>query len=182
VLALAAACVVHAETTADDGGLDAWVPAPATLAVEGTTGAEGLCAGEPDAETVLAEQRGPFQLLLRVDPTRVTTCLVAGDAVAARIDGPPAPTAGQAGASVLGYAGTAVGGGDVTVAYGLATGDVDAVVIARPDGVHVEATVTDGWWAAWWPGAPDDDAVFRVLGAEPVSVPLAHAYRRSQAQ
>lgn len=178
-----ATVVVHAEATEDGADLDAWTPAPATLAVDGVTGAAGCTTGtSAEAETVLAEQRGPFRLVLRVDRDHVTSCLVVDDAVAASVVGPPADAAspGGAGASVLGYAGTVIDRADVTVTYGFAGGDVDAVVIARSDGVDVEATVTDGWWAAWWPGGLDDDAVFRVLGPEPTSTPLVQAYWRSR--
>ncbi|MFP3713507.1 hypothetical protein [Puerhibacterium sp. TATVAM-FAB25] len=171
---------------ADDGvDLGSWTPAPATLAVDGTTGAAHRCASAAtDAETVLAEQRGSFRLLVSVDHAHVRSCLLAGDAVVASVVGPPAtaPGPGSAGVSVLGYAGAAVDRDHVTVTYGYAGGDVDAVVVARPDGLDVEATVTDGWWVAWWPGVPEDDAVLRVLGPEPASTPLVQAYRRSQAQ
>jgi hypothetical protein len=178
-----AAVVVHAERADDKVALDSWTSAPATLAVDGVTGA--ACASDSDAEArmVLAEQRGPFRLLLRVDRAHVTSCLVVGDSVAASVVGPPAGAAvpDGVGASVLGYAGTAIERHDITVAYGVVGGDVDAVVVARSDGVDVEATVTDGWWAAWWPGGIDDDAVLRVLGPAPASEPLVQAYRRSQA-
>jgi hypothetical protein len=180
-----AAVVVRAESTDDGVDLGSWTPAPATLAVDGATDASGPCrsGAAVEAETVLAEQRGPFRLLLHVEGAHVTSCLVAGDAVVASIVGPlvDAPSPGGAGASVLGCPGAAIHRDDVTVIYGFAGGDVDAVVVARSDGVDVEATVTDGWWAAWWPGRLDDDAVLRVLGPEPASTPLVHACRRSPA-
>ncbi len=48
--------------------------------------------------------------------------------------------------------------GHATAIYGLAGDKVDAVTITRSNGFKVEGTVSNGWWAASWPGNTDPEA------------------------
>lgn len=54
--------------------------------------------------------------------------------------------------------------GALTAAFGLAAEDVEEVRLATPAGDQVSATVENGWWAAWAPGAEsfDPEIVFVV--------------------
>lgn len=168
-------------------GFDSWTPEPTPLAPDDVAALEEACAGTRagDRTTVLTERRGRFQLLLGASEGGISTCFVADGVVAADVTTAPGGAAvelGDAGVLILGATGAGAGPSDgddrASFAYGLVDRDVDAVTLARPDGVEVRATVADGWWGVWWPGELDEDATLTLHGAEAVSVPVDDAWWR----
>lgn len=55
--------------------------------------------------------------------------------------------------------------GPYTLVDGRTASDVTGVTLVRTDGQDVEATVTDGWLIAWWPGGAAANAVQVTTGS-----------------
>ncbi|GAA2911737.1 hypothetical protein Acy02nite_91160 [Actinoplanes cyaneus] len=149
------------------------IPAEVTAAqlVTLTTGCARSWA-EPAGEAVLAERRGTsLFLVLKMSSGALVTCFSwDGDepAGADRLsDGhgaePSLPATGRV--SMLGGPQT-IGGaaGRQTSALGRVGPGVTGVDIALPHGPTVRATVSNGWWAAWWPDRHGDQTDgFRIV-------------------
>ena len=116
-----------------------------------------------DADLVLAEQRGDFTYTVLSDGTWSMDCLVdrgrwpfwqSGSAGGSIQDlstfDDPAPD----GVSAMSVGAMGPGGADdlLLMLYGRVGADVEAVVVHVPDVGDVEATVTNGYVAAWAPG------------------------------
>jgi hypothetical protein len=166
--------------------LDGWTPEPAALAAADVAALEEACTRGTGRTTVLGERRGDLQLLLRAGPRNVAGCLATDDGVVGQVESVPGGTAatlGDADILVLGSVGTAVGpSGEretASITYGLVRGDVDAVTFSRPDGLDVEATVADGWWAVWWPGDfAVEGSTLTLDGGQAAAVPVDAAWWR----
>jgi hypothetical protein len=120
------------------------------------------------SDVVLAEQRGKATLLiLRKGPTLVE-CLMVGDddqaasmvlAEEAQIVTPPAGTINLETMSSYGDDDS-----QWSNAIGLAGPDVSGVEVRLDNGTVVQASVRNGWWAAWWPGGEGGEAdAFSVI-------------------
>ncbi|MFC8600300.1 hypothetical protein [Isoptericola sp. NPDC057191] len=157
-----------------------WTAVPATLTAAETADRAASCdpvahavtegADGPRVETVpispvLAEQRGDYTYVLLTGDSATGECLVTtqasgatdvvtGDAVLAHVPAAPGPrelTTLQAGTASWSEGDT--GDGALTSAYGRVGADVESVTLTLTSGERVEATVQDGWWAVWAPGA-----------------------------
>jgi hypothetical protein len=147
-----------------------WSAAPTTPAGEQLQAAETSCQRNPELASLapsVADTRGPFSLLLYAANDTATMCLTGlpfgtgqqglaaiffgGAALPA--SGAPTSPAVAAGAIELESRIAATADGQ---AYGVVDGqvgaDVTAVSLVLDDGSSIEATTSNGWFAAWWPG------------------------------
>ncbi|MFG1996329.1 hypothetical protein ACGFJ7_40765 [Actinoplanes sp. NPDC048988] len=67
----------------------------------------------------------------------------------------PPPAAGRASLRDVDWSGS--GRGRYALASGQVGSGVTGVDVVLPDGRSVQATVGNGWWAAWWPGEETAD-------------------------
>jgi hypothetical protein len=143
-----------------------WTAAPGSLTGEQVLPQARVCAGngrggvssvEP-ADVLLAEQRGLATLLImKKDSGVIDLCLSAGpdedDQLASMslADGPlPVPRAGTVTLETM--SSTGEGDGQWSNIVGLADADVIRVDVRLDSGETVQASVKNGWWAAWWAG------------------------------
>jgi len=139
-----------------------------------TEGPDGPRVDEVPIRPVLAEQRGDYTYVLLTGDGATGECLVtvqaagatdvvSGDAVLA--SPPPAPGPRDVTTLQLGTASWSegdTGDGALTSAYGRAGEEIASVTLTLVTGEQVEATVHDGWWAAWAPGEAALDDTARV--------------------
>jgi len=147
-------------------GWSATPTAPATGQLEA---AEAACAQKSPGLTSLtptvADTRGPDSLLVYAQNSATTTCvtglpLLGTIAVSQAADSVTA-AAGAVEPEWIGLRFTAQGQGLREIAGETGAG-VTAVGVVLSDGTTVQATVANGWFAAWWPGAPDADVPIPV--------------------
>ncbi len=157
-----------------------WTPAPAdlseaaatqaaepcgTAAHEITDGPDGPEVTEVPVRPVLTEVRGEYAYVVLAGDDAVTECfvttpadgeqdVVTSDAVLAADPAEPGPrdvTTLQAGTAS--WSESSTGDGALTSAFGRVGDDVAAIELTLDSGEVVRASVDDGWWAAWAPGA-----------------------------
>jgi hypothetical protein len=151
-----------------------WRAIPTTPTADQLQEASTTCAGrDPDVASlgpVVADTRGPFALLVYADSsggaTATTVCwsgLASADTViepgkavvaVATVSGVLSPAAGSV--IVDGQFGLEVtpsGAADFTVLTGVEGAGVSSVSLVLVDGSTVEATSSNGHFAAWWPSS-----------------------------
>lgn len=132
-----------------------WQATPTTTAPGQPTDAAQLCPSSPpgmpapEGTPVLTDTRGPYTAAIYGDGV---VCL-AGNGVSVESDQGPATPTLPADQVELAGAGMQDSAGDaLTLVDGRVGSSVTAVTIDRADGTSVQATVTGGWYLAWWPG------------------------------
>jgi hypothetical protein len=136
-----------------------WTPAPTTGSSAQNEKAQTACAARLPADAhgtkpVLSDTRGPFTVRIY---SNTVTCM----------SGPNfTSVSGARMTHAFGYGtpqGIAVGGIHMTtrdgqpytMVQGRAGDNVKSATLVLSDGARVKATVANGWFAAWWPGARD---------------------------
>jgi hypothetical protein len=124
----------------------------------GNKGAATLPASLP--QLVLTDSRGPFEMLLYAGPSGEGVCLWNSSGVLSITggNGETLPTVSDHSIGVPGVGFDRNGGAVLTYAYGHAGTRVTAVTLDLANGVRVEATVQNGFYAAWWPSQTDVSA------------------------
>lgn len=120
-------------------------PLPGQLAT-----AESQC-GAAGGAPIITDTRGPYTASVYADGR---TCLQgAGESLQSSRSGGDlsAVPAGQVQLTGAGLADSS--GQALTMVDGRTGAGVQGVVVHRSDGTSVTATVSDGWYLAWWPGA-----------------------------
>jgi hypothetical protein len=136
-----------------------WTPAPTPARVGQIARVESACPHT--ARLILADTRGPFSLLLFVSARTVTLC-IGGPSIPRNASAVPATNQRQV-SSVAASSITVATAGAVLVenprtkaTYRVIDGQVGArvkaVTLVLSDGLHVQTTTANGWFAAWWPG------------------------------
>lgn len=122
-------------------------PAPGQLAHAARSCGQDL--GSP----VMTDSRGPYTASIYANSTTSNLCLSGNGVSMSSFSTSVAPDSVAAGQIQSGGLGTRDSAGDaLTVVDGRAGAGVTAVTIDRGDGSSVQATVTHGWYLAWWPG------------------------------
>jgi hypothetical protein len=122
-------------------------PAPGQLAQAAQACGQDL--GSP----VLTDSRGPYTASIYADQTTSDLCLSGNGVSMSSSTTSAAPASVAAGQIDLGGGGTRDSAGNaLTLVDGRTGAGVSAVTIDRSDGSSVQATVTNGWYLAWWPG------------------------------
>jgi hypothetical protein len=122
---------------------------------------------------VLAERRGQWTYALLANGNNVADCLqnqntTVDTSIGQSSGSEVAPRPTVRGVTTITMTGsTADGGGSFWTAYGRAGTDVAKVVVNGPIG-PVTATVTGGYWAAWWPG--EDLQRYELIGWDKYSL------------
>ena len=100
----------------------------------------------------ITDTRGPYTAAIYAGANSTRTCLQ-GDSVS--IDSASSggtPTVPGDGQIVLNGAGSQANGNALTLVDGRVGAGVTAVTVVLSDGSSVHATVSNGWYLAWWPG------------------------------
>jgi len=162
-----------------DDAFATWTATPTALSGAALEQAKTACDSDPASTTtmVLAEQRGVFTFTLRTDDREVMDCLVDDDGTgglsSSDLQDLRVPAKGEV--TIVTYFTTwNPNNGHATAIYGLAGNAVDAVTITRSNGFKIEATVSNGWWAAWWPGDTDSDATVTMHHSDGTSSKPVH--------
>jgi hypothetical protein len=145
-------------------------PAPGQLAQ--ATQACGQDLGSP----VLSDSRGPYTASIYADSTTSNVCLSGNGVSMSSSSTSQAPAKVAAGQIQSSGGGTRDSAGDaLTLVDGRTGAGVTAVTIDRSDGSSVQATVTNGWYLAWWPGtvAARKAEVTTTSGTSTLSFPSA---------
>jgi len=130
-----------------------WQPTPTTPAPGQLAQAVQAC-GQDLGSPVLTDSRGPYTASIYADSTTSDVCLSGNGVSMSSSSTSPAPASVVAGKIQLNGGGTRDAAGNaLTLVDGRAGAGVTAVTIERSDGSSVQATVADGWYLAWWPGA-----------------------------
>lgn len=175
--AVAAVAVLAPSLYNDDSAFASWTAQPAAPAVDDVAEAGRLCAdffadipvieALADPQVALAEQRGAWTYtVLTTSDDQYVDCLMELDrGLLGNLFGPRFASGGG-GVSPLSpeppgvdrieavmYGGSGRGDSDVVVlaVSGRAGDDVQSVVAHTPETGDVQATVHEGYWAAWWP-------------------------------
>jgi hypothetical protein len=103
---------------------------------------------------VLTDSRGPFEMLVYAGPSGRQACLWDKGFITVSGNGETLPPANP---HAIGVPAVPFVGGtrDITYADGDAGTQVTAVTLVLADGTHVEATLKNGLYAAWWPSKTD---------------------------
>ena len=105
---------------------------------------------------VLADTRGPYDMLVYSNASSDFVCI--WDSGLIGVGGGngetlPPPTDDSIGAPGVAY--DRIRDGSLTYAHGHAGAPVTGVTLVLADGTRVEATVQNGFYAAWWPSKTD---------------------------
>jgi hypothetical protein len=124
-----------------------WSPTPQTASHET---AAGQCLG---GTPVLTDARGPYTAVVYSLPDGVGTCLQKDGSVlfSGTATGPGEKTVSPHAIGTFIATSTDAHGNKFTILYGPAGASVTAVRVEREHGAPVDATVSDGWYLAWWP-------------------------------
>jgi hypothetical protein len=126
-----------------------WTPSPTAPLRGQLAAAQQHCAGS--GTPVLTDTRGPYTASIYADGS---TCLDGNGIEISAGGGGNATSSVPAGAVALNGAGESDSDGHaLTMVDGPIGAGVTDVTITRSDGSAVQATVKNGWYLAWWPGA-----------------------------
>ena len=154
-----------------------WQPTPTSPAPGQLAQATQAC-GQDLGSPVLTDSRGPYTASIYADSTTSDVCLSGNGVSMSSSSTSVAPTSVAAGQIDLAGGGTRDSAGNaLTLVDGRIGAGVTAVTIERNDGSSVQATVANGWYLAWWPGAvaATNAEVTTASGTSTVAVPSAPA-------
>jgi hypothetical protein len=131
-----------------------WQRTPSAPAAGQLAQAAQAC-GQDLGSPVLTDSRGPYTAAIYANSSTSATCL-SGNGVSMSSGSnwaTPTPATIAAGQIQPGGGGTRDSAGNaLTLVDGRTGAGVTAVTIERSDGSSVQATVSNGWYLAWWPG------------------------------
>jgi hypothetical protein len=154
-----------------------WQSTPTTPAPGQLAQAAQAC-GQDLGSPVLTDSRGPYTASIYADSTTSDVCLSGNGVSMASRSTTRAPVSVAAGHIELDGGGTRDGAGNaLTLVDGRTGAGVTAVTIERSDGSSVQATVTNGWYLAWWPGtvAARNAEITTASGTSTVALPSTPA-------
>ncbi len=129
-----------------------WQSTPTTPAPGQLTQAAQAC-GQDLGSPVLSDSRGPYTASVYANSTTNDVCLSGNGVSMSSSSTSTASATVAAGQIQLNGGGSRDAAGNaLTLVDGRVGAGVTAVTIERSDGSTVQATVTDGWYLAWWPG------------------------------
>jgi hypothetical protein len=129
-----------------------WSPTPTPPAAGQLAASEQACSANLGTP-VLTDTRGPYTASIYADATSSHTCLEGGSLSIASSNAEPSQADVPAGQVQLTGSGMKNSSGQaLTLVDGRIGAGVTSVTIDRSDGSSVQATVSGGWYLAWWPG------------------------------
>ncbi|HUB04944.1 MAG TPA: hypothetical protein VMA76_07735 [Solirubrobacteraceae bacterium] len=136
-----------------------WSPKPTRPAPDQLAAASADCQTQSPVAGLplkLADTRGPFTFSVYADSNSSATCIKGPTFTSVSNTTTSSPIDVPAGHILLsGSHATDRGGDAFSFADGRAGDGVSAVTLVLDDGTEVQATVANGWFVAWWPGAHD---------------------------
>ena len=150
-----------------------WQATPTTSTTPPTAPAGQSC-GQGLGSPVLTDARGPYTAAIYDEGNTSDVCLSGNDiSMSSSSSSSVAVTAAPGQLQFSGGATRDSAGDQLTLADGHAGSGVTAVTFELSDGTAVQATVSGGWYMAWWPGtatATNAD-VTTASGTTSVAVP-----------
>jgi hypothetical protein len=152
-----------------------WQATPTTSASAPPVPAGRSC-GQGLGSPVLTDARGPYTAAIYAQGDMTDVCL-SGNGVSMSSNSSSSSSAqASVAAGQLQFSGGATrdaAGNQLTLADGLAGAGVTAVTFDLSDGTAVQATVSGGWYMAWWPGTATASKadVTTASGTTSVAVP-----------
>jgi hypothetical protein len=136
----------------------------------------GQACGQGLGTAALTDSRGPYTAAIYSQGDTTAVCLSGNGISMSSRETSPSPVAAPVGQ--LQYAGGGTrdsAGNQLMLADGRAGAGVTAVAFDLSDGTTVQATVTDGWYMAWWPGTATATKaqVTTASGTTALAVPAA---------
>lgn len=149
----------------------------ATAAASQLSQAQQDC-GQGLGSPVLTDSRGPYTAAIYSQSTTSSVCL-AGDGIsmASRSTSSSVPTIASDGVQFGGGGMRDTAGDALTLSDGRVGSGVTGVTIDLSDGTSVQATVSNGWYLAWWPGdvSATQALIATASGTNTVTYPAAPA-------
>jgi hypothetical protein len=129
-----------------------WSPTPTPPAAGQLAAAEQACSAS-FGTAVLTDTRGPYTASIYADATSSHTCLEGGSlSIASSSSGSTQADVPVGQVQLIGSGMKNSSGQALTLVDGRIGAGVTSVTIDRSDGSSVQATVSGGWYLAWWPG------------------------------
>lgn len=150
-----------------------WQATPTTPTTPAAAAAGQSC-GQGLGTAVLADSRGPYTAAIYAQGDMTAVCL-SGDGVSmGSVSSSTTPVTVAAGQ--LQFAGGISrdsAGDQLTLADGRTGSGVTAVSFGLSDGTEVQATVSGGWYMAWWPGTATatNTEITTASGTASIAVP-----------
>jgi hypothetical protein len=135
---------------------------------------QGQACGQGLGTAVLADSRGPYTAAIYAQGNTTAVCLSGNGMTMSSNSSSTVPVTVAAGQlQFSGGANRDTAGNQLTLADGRAGTGVTAVTFELSNGTSVQATVTGGWYMAWWPGTvtATDAEVTTASGTTSVAVP-----------
>ncbi len=154
-----------------------WQATPTTPAAGQLSQAAQAC-GQNLGTPALTDSRGPYTASIYADSTTNALCLSGnGVSMSTRSTSPTAVSVAAGQIQLAGVGTRDSEGNALTVVDGRVGTGVTAVTIERSDGSSVQATVTNGWYLAWWPGTvtATNAEVTTASGTSTVAFPTTQA-------
>lgn len=153
-----------------------WQATPTTPSSGQLAQAAQAC-GQGLGTPVLTDSRGPYTASIYSESNTTDVCLSGNDVTMSSsfTSAQAAPTLSPGSITLNGGATRDAAGNALTLADGRAASDVTAVTIELSDGSTVQATVSGGWYMAWWPGdtTAKDAVITSSSGTSTVPFPAA---------
>ncbi len=129
-----------------------WRATP-TTPLPGQLAQAAQACGQNLGSPVLTDSRGPYTASIYSNSTTGDVCLSGNGVSMSSSTTSAAPASVPAGGIELNGGGSRDSAGNaLTLVDGRTGAGVTAVTIHRSDGSSVQATVSGGWYLAWWPG------------------------------
>jgi hypothetical protein len=129
-----------------------WSPTPTSPAAGQLAAAQQACSANLGTP-VLTDTRGPYTVSIYADATSSHLCLQGGSlSIASANSGPAQADVAPGQVQLFGSGIQNSSGQALTLVDGRIGAGVTSVTIDRSDGGSVQATVSGGWYLAWWPG------------------------------
>jgi hypothetical protein len=156
-----------------------WQATPTTSASAPPAPGANSCGGPGLGTLVLTDSRGPYTAAIysqgSTSAADTSTICLSGDSIfmSSRSSSTVPVTVGAGQLLFAGGTTRDSAGDQLTLADGRAGSDVSAVTLDLSDGTQVQATVSNGWYMAWWPGATTATTaeVTTPSGTTAISVP-----------
>ena len=132
--------------------------------------------GQGLGSPVLTDSRGPYTAAIYADTDTTAVCLSGNDVSMSSRSTTTDPVSAAPGQIQFAGGATRDSAGDqLTLADGRAGTGVTAVTFDLSDGSSVQATVSGGWYMAWWPGTATATKaeITTASGTSSVNVPAA---------
>lgn len=154
--AAGAAAIVISLSAGASNAFAGWSPRPTPAAPDQLAAASADCQTQSPIAGLplkLADTRGPFTFSVYADSNSSATCIKGPTFTAVATNSTSAPITVPAGHIMLSSSHASNRGGAYSWADGRTGDGVSAVTLTLDDATSVQATVTNGWFVAWWPGS-----------------------------